>query len=250
MIDINEIVKQWALQMFKITKNKEQSKISPDDLMFTVSWKKVKIVHKEPEYQDVNKPPEPKSNVLFKTTFRNHTDHEQEYSFKTERSTKSTCEVEVEKGVCYGQELGLSLKLPSEVLEVGAGFSREVSVTNTVQEAFEEELHWGVDSLVKVKGNHKTTAELTINEDQFQSTFVVKTKLSGKVLVNITNRKDNNAFVKSIEGDIAEIVKKEISDSGLQGISVDKHTVTYVTKGKCNMRYGIEQHVNLSEERL
>ncbi len=38
--------------------------------------------------------------VLFKTTFTNTTDREQEYSFKTERATRSAATVIVEKGVC------------------------------------------------------------------------------------------------------------------------------------------------------
>ena len=188
--------------------------------------------------------------MLFKTTFRNNTDHEQEYSFKTERRTQSSCEVEIEKGVSYGEELGISLKLPSEVLEIGAGFHRAVSVTKTTQQSFEQEMLWGVDSQVKVQPHHMTTAELVIHEDQFTGNFNMKTKLSGKVTVGITNLRDNNAFIKSIEGDIVEILRREVAENGLQGLTVGKHSVTYVTVGKCDMRYGIEQFVNLSEETI
>lgn len=250
VVDIEAIIKQWALQMFKITRNKEQARIPVDDLLFNVNWKKIKITHKSPDYEEKTKPPEPKSQVLFKTSFRNNTEHEQEYSFKTERSTRSSCEVQIEKGVSYGEELGLSLTLPGDVLEVGCGFSRELSVTNTVQESFEQELTWGVDSQVKVPPKHKTTASLMINEDEYNGTFTVKTKLSGKITVSITNTRDNNAFVKSIEGDIAEIIKKEVYDNGLQGVNVEKNVVTYVTKGKCFLRFGVEQHVSINEEPL
>ena len=38
------------------------------------------------------------NNVLFVTTFSNKTDRPQTYSFKTERTTRSSCMVEVEQG--------------------------------------------------------------------------------------------------------------------------------------------------------
>ena len=66
--------------------------------------------------------------VLFRTFFSNHTDQEQEYSFKTERTTQSSCEIEIEKGVTYGEEMNVSLKTPCEVFEASAGFSRELEL--------------------------------------------------------------------------------------------------------------------------
>lgn len=60
-------------------------------------------------------PKEPKGQVVFTTTFVNDTDEEHEYSFRTERTTKSTCEIEMSRGVTTGMELGLALKTPCEV---------------------------------------------------------------------------------------------------------------------------------------
>ena len=69
-------------------------------------------------YSDKHIPPEPKGQVVFTTTFVNDTEEEHEYSFKTERSTRSTCEIEMSKGVTTGATMDLTLKTPCEVWKV------------------------------------------------------------------------------------------------------------------------------------
>ena len=51
VLDLNAIVKAWAMEMFRISKTKEQGKIPQDDLVYRVNWNRAKIIHKEPEYQ-------------------------------------------------------------------------------------------------------------------------------------------------------------------------------------------------------
>ena len=250
VIDIEETIIGWAKEVFKITRSKEQARIKDDDLAYTVNWSRARIVHSEPEYSDKKQPVAPNSQVLFKTTFTNNTDHQQEYSFKTERTTSSTCDVCIEKGVSYGAELGLTLKLPGDVLEVGTGFKKELSVNKTVGETFSEELTWGVDSLVKVPAKTITTAELVISEQQNASSFTVKTRVSGKILVHITHLSDNNSFVKSIDGELVEIWKRQAGNSDSSTVVVEKHCLSYITKGQCHFRFGVEQHVNISEKAI
>lgn len=64
VIDIEELVKRWADQMFDYTKNKEQAQIPKEHLDFNVDWRRVRFVHHEPEFVDQTKPPAPKSQVL------------------------------------------------------------------------------------------------------------------------------------------------------------------------------------------
>ena len=73
------------------------------------------LITGEPEYTDKHMPPAPKGQVIFTTTFVNDTTEEHEYSFKTERTTRSTCEIEMYKGVTTGASLELSVKTPCEV---------------------------------------------------------------------------------------------------------------------------------------
>ena len=56
------------------------------------------------------------TTVLFKSHFRNETDTEQIYSFKTEKQTKSSLELSLQRGFTFGQTLELDIKLPSELV--------------------------------------------------------------------------------------------------------------------------------------
>jgi len=63
VIDLEELVKRWAVQMFDYTKNKEQARIPKEHLVFNVDWRRVRFVHHDPEFVDQTKPPAPKSQV-------------------------------------------------------------------------------------------------------------------------------------------------------------------------------------------
>ena len=118
---------------------------------------------------------------------------------------------------------------------------------NCTTETIEEEMIWAVDSQIKVQPHSKTTAELVISEDQHSSNFKVDSKVSGRVVVTVTNQNDNNSIVKVIENPIGAIV----SASDLRGgIAVEKNVVKFSTVGKCSFRYAVEQHVKLHEEAL
>ena len=249
VVDVEGVIMDYMWKMYDMTKSKDQGKIPREHLDLKLNWRRVKFVHDEPEYVEVDRPPVPKCQVLFCTYFTNNTDREQEYSFKTERTTTSSCELNIEKGYTLGYEMNVTLKTPCEVFEANAGFSRELSVTNATGQTYEEELNWGVDSQIKVKPHTKTTAKLQISEDQYAGKFKMCSHFSGKVLGSITNMRDNNSFVKSIEGNVGEIMKREIQN-GLKGFVVDKGVVSFETKGTCNFHFAIEQHVHLSEESI
>ena len=247
VVDLEDVVKRWALDMFDYTKSKEQAKIPRDCLLTTISWNKVRFQHSQAEYVDKWKPPSPKAKVLFRTTFCNNTDQEQEYSFKTQRNTRSTCEVVIESGYCMGVSMDVKLATPCEVFEANAGFHRETSLTNINGETIEEELSWGVDSQIKVPRKSKTAASLVIDEDEFSSNFTMTTTVSGKVHVTLTSLKDNNSFVKAIDGNIVDIMRRE-AENGLKGLTVERNAIKIITKGSCKFSYGIQQHIQLDTE--
>ncbi|RCN28379.1 hypothetical protein ANCCAN_25879 [Ancylostoma caninum] len=115
----------------------------------------------EPEYGyqgakgNVSAPKEEK--VLFKTTFTNTTQREQEYSFKTERCTRSTSTVIIEKGVCRGMEVALKLKTPCEVVEANAGFHQEHSRVKK-QEKYGRISEYSCESTVPLNLNEQCQA--------------------------------------------------------------------------------------------
>jgi hypothetical protein len=88
------------------------------------------------------------------------TDRQQEYTMRTEKTTKSAMMTEIESGYTRGVEMSVTLKTPGELLEANAGYKREYSLTHLSGQSFEEELHWGVDSVIKVS-NTRTTTTIT-----------------------------------------------------------------------------------------
>jgi hypothetical protein len=145
IIDLEAIIITWARQMFDITKTKIESRIARKHLDYNINWRHLLVETCAPVYtidgvaivDDQRN--DAKHNVcLFRTTFTNTTNREQEYSFKTERTTRSSATVIVEKGVSRGVEMALKLKTPCEVVEANAGFSTEISVYNIGENTTEE----------------------------------------------------------------------------------------------------------------
>lgn len=124
---------------------------------------------------------------------------------------------------------------------MNAGFSREVEVSRTEGEVIEKELVWTVDSNIKLPPQTKTLASLIINQQEFDGRFTVTTKFWGRMIVQIYNRKDNNNFVRSIEGNVEEIFRK------VEGFHVEKKKVTYISEGKCHFCFGVDQRVVLKQ---
>ncbi|CAB3409967.1 unnamed protein product [Caenorhabditis bovis] len=251
MIDLEEVVTNWAKLIFDTTKSKSEAKIKKKYLSYNINWTKLFQECSEPIYTVLGaKPPAISSSkdekVLFKTTFTNTTQREQEYSFKTERATRSSSTVIIEKGVCRGAEVSLKLKTPCEVVEANAGFTQEVMLNHIGENTNEEELSWGVDSTVRVPPNTEAVAELVIIEDVVTRDFRIENRLSGKVVVTITNMKENNCLVTVIEGNIADIIRG-MPDFTAKGFRFDGPAVIYETRGQCIFRFGVEQKVHINE---
>lgn len=250
MINLDEMVEDWAHEMFKATATKDQAKIAKDALSLTLNWKRAKFYHDEPVFNDQHSASKPNSQVLFKSDFLNNTESEQEYSFKTSRTTKSSCEVEYEQGYTIGQEVSFKLATPCEVFEANAGFHREITLNKQEGECVEEELTWEVDSQIRVPPRRRTEAKLVISEQQYGAKFTMNTTFKGTVVAVFTNLNDNNSFVKSLEGDLVEIFRHQISKFKLKTFNIADRAVKTTIKGKCEFRFGIEQHVQLTETPL
>jgi hypothetical protein len=110
------------------------------------------VRHEKPVYQDIDKPGNPLSSVLFRSSFVNDTDKEQEYILRTERKTVSTCDIEIFQGYVTEKsaEFSLEIPIPSCVVSAGAGFKHEYSVENSTTKSIQEEMTWSLESNVKV----------------------------------------------------------------------------------------------------
>ena len=90
--------------------------------------------------------------MLFRSTFINDTDKEQDYQLRAERSTVSSCNIEIFEGFVTEANASLSIEvpLPGCVLSAGTGFKHEYVLENTTSKSVEENLTWSVESNIKV----------------------------------------------------------------------------------------------------
>ncbi|TKR65119.1 hypothetical protein L596_025573 [Steinernema carpocapsae] len=251
LVDLEVIVRNWAKQIFEVTKTKAEAKISKKHLQFNINWSHILNESLEPTYTKDGVPLEQikearEEQCLFRTTFTNTTDREQEYSFKTERTTRSAATAIVEKGVCRGVDMEVKLKTPCEVLEANAGFHGEINVCHIGENTTEEELTWGVDNNIRVMPHSECTAQLVILEDNAVRKFAIENRLTGKVIVTVTNLKENNSLVTIIDGNIVEIIRG-MPDHGAKGFVIRDQAVWYTTKGTCKFKYGVEQRIKITE---
>lgn len=259
VVDLDLIVEKWISHMWERTRTKN-IKYELDDLQIVVNWKRVEIEQNEAKFENNMSPKAkiPSNQTLFRTHFTNRTDQEQEYSFKTERVTRQAVGFSFVKGFSREKEGAISFKLPSDIVEIGGGIKSEQSVECGKDQTNEQEVTWGVDSIIKVKPHSKTTASLVISEIELNRNFYVETKLKGRLTVSLNNR-ENNQFVKSFSGDIVDIIKKAMENYWLPAASSHvfelfeangEKFARSILRGKCKFRLGVEQHVTLTEENI
>jgi len=77
--------------------------------------------------------------------------------------------------------------------------------------------------------------------------------VSGRVRVVFTNLKDNNSFVKAVEGQIVEIAKQAIGKGRLhpsEALSVDgaSNSLLSIARGVCRFKYGYKQMIDVDQK--
>ena len=277
-LDLDTVVKDWSWREYDRTATKRQRQLREKEkrkqgtcLNARIDWSEVKfhdvtiwpqIAEEEFSIADRNENAintdtrdmgKANASVLFRTKFTNDTDDPQEYTMRTEKTTSSSCSTEVESGYTHGVEMSVNLKTPCEIFEANAGYHREMSLTNIDGECFEEEVTWGVESMIKVKANHVADAQLVVDEKKYGGDFEIVSKIRGTVYITFTNIRDNNSAVKMVSNDIADIVKRHVEmqrriGEPMDHVTVEEGLVTVHTKGKCQFRFGVKQEVMVHQE--
>ena len=88
----------------------------------------------------------------------------------------------------------------------------------------------------------KTTAELLVQEDQYKGVFEIKTYFSGELRIKLY--KESQELVIIELGDLDDIFTKD------KGFKRDQKGLYRVTRGECRARFGIEQKVELHQQKL
>ncbi len=270
-LDLNAIVEKWAWDMYRETAASKYKKLLSRHENKLTRGKKLIDVHidwTDVKFRDITKWPrmteemfaeedktimenkdeetkpqagKPNMSILFRTRFTNDTEKEQEYTMKTEKTTRSSCSTEVETGFTKGMEMSVKLAAPGEIFEANAGYHREYSLTDVDGQSFEEEVTWGVESTIHVEKLHVAEAQLVVNEKRYTGDFQVKTKLTGSVHVTFNNIKDNNSLIIGVTGDVTGIF--ENMKNKPNWVQIQGSSVFITTKGTCAFRYGVKQEV-------
>ncbi|KAK4468878.1 hypothetical protein MN116_008040 [Schistosoma mekongi] len=262
LFDLLNQLKLWAIDMYHITATKEQKKYDPIELTIKFQWDNIHVNYDKPEYYDNITMKLPKSHILFSTTFKNNTDTEQEYNFRTERCTRSIAEIEIQKGVLLSKELSLKLSLPSSLMEANAGFKHEISIGSSTRQTTEEELAWGVDSRITVPARHTASAEVKIEEEEMNCSFRLRTTMYGRLRVLFLDPLHDNLLIKYLEGDLGTIIQDRlksmhsyINNSNINSyiwiesmLKSNQHILCIDTIGKCKFRFGIHQSVEVNQK--
>lgn len=118
LFDLTAVVRAWAVNAFMAAADGRTRKNvcgggegAIGCLEVQLVWEDVVCWSDAPFFADSHSVRLPKSHVLFSTAYRNNTDGVQEYNFRTDRSTRSTAEIEISKGFSAHRELGVKLQV-------------------------------------------------------------------------------------------------------------------------------------------
>lgn len=255
MIDLDELVEQWAWYMWNRTKTKAFSHYKREDLIISINWKRVNFTQNNVHFYGSPPIRLPQSQILFRTNFNNKTNCEQAYQLKTERSTRSTFRFTFTQSLTKSQESVIIFRLPEEIVEVGGGVKREQSIGFGQDTEKDYEMRWSVNSQIRVAPRTCTKAELVIDEEEFHGDFSLPIQFYGRITATVSARQSPNVYLKFMDGDIVQIIRDVLeTNRRLTGLEIQQQEnlsiVQFTMRGKCAFRYGIQQHVVLNQESI
>ena len=118
----------------------------------------------------------------------------------------------------------------------------------------EYQMHWGVNTNVRVAPRTTTHAELILDEEEFHGDFSLRVRFSGGVSATIATHQSPNTYLQFIKGDIVHIFREALLDEdrwkGFDIVDDALPFVQFTMRGTCSFRYGIAQHVVLHQQPL
>lgn len=250
VVDLDQMVIQWAWQVFKVTKEKTMKNLKFEDVTFEINWQSLRIRSLTPVYSQKNLKENCSRNLVFKALYENRTSTSQDNHFTTTRSTICKCVTTVTEGFKKGWSLGVQLAVPYEVLQATASYGREVTIENTDGSEVEEAISWTVDSTINIQPNTRVIVRLEVTEHQFTAVFNMQVCISGHAVVSVLSKTENNSLLQIVEGEISEIIKGRLPELHSAKIAPDGKTVHWRLVGTCDFIYGVQQHVLVDEEEL
>jgi hypothetical protein len=215
VFSIEYLVAKYAEHMFH-EQNKSSSHFARqalgyefEDLEVYIDWTNLQVAQVGITYtdSDTSEKKTPKNNTLFKTFFTNMTKYEQEYTFCSQRVTRQSISLSFKNGIKTTKECSVSLNLPSDLLEIGGGLSKETSVELGKNETKEYEDTWGVDSTIRVKPFTRTEASVNVLELEFDKDFTSEIAIKGGVYVKLYKKTKKGSIYRGFHCSFAEMVE-------------------------------------------
>ncbi|XP_061183076.1 uncharacterized protein LOC133191345 [Saccostrea echinata] len=245
LTDLETIVKDYAWNTFSRVSEK---KLDYKEARIDIDWSRTKFVASKPTFGSVGMEDLPTAQEIYRSTYVNGTNEDQEHSISMQRSTKSTCKAYVTKGYTKGVNVGLKLAVPGDVANLTTAFGYSVNITDNSEESKEETMTWGSDCKVRVPKQKKVTANISVTEKEYNAAFQMKTTIYGTVHVAIHNRIDDR-LVQSIDAPFVEIMRWYCKNNGFGGCTIKGKEVTWDVTGNCYFRFGVEQRVETQPSR-
>lgn len=79
-------------------------------VFFSHTCNRMHVTHSETQYTDSHRSPKPTAHVLFTANFSNDTPNPQRYTLRTERRTKSTCNIALCKTYTIGAHVEIKVR--------------------------------------------------------------------------------------------------------------------------------------------
>ncbi|XP_041358112.1 uncharacterized protein LOC121374995 [Gigantopelta aegis] len=251
MVDLEQVVKDyirndWLEDRHRKEADMDNAEIKWDHVQFTHYPAKYTYDNGDSNEEDANgemiktgKLSTPGSHIIFTAYFTNNTSTQQTHTLTTERRTESTCTVSLSKSYTMGGSFNIRLTPPNPIIEANAGFKGELSKMSGLNDTFSKEMTWSVNSQIIVPKQSCTKADLVIREDNFDGHFTLRTKLEGKVVYTVWDKKKNH--LSSGRLDVKNIFKS------CKSFQVENGVVYFTSEGNCKCRFGVEQKMNLTE---
>ncbi|XP_064629432.1 uncharacterized protein LOC135488686 [Lineus longissimus] len=254
LVSLDDIVKKFVKSDEMEDMDKKLKTIQKKNLDVKVLWDEVTCDSEDAGFPKLEDDIKSSANrrMLHTQTFTNNTSTNQVYSYKTSSRKMSSCERSYQEGCTMGKGIGVTLKVPSEVLEVNMDLRQELSLMETESFNKEDEISWEVESQITVPSKHLTIAELTVSEKQYCVHFVIESILKGDVIVDYKNLATGEVFSSSYIN-IATIVKYALGKKLLKAeqfqVVGEEDAVRTRFKGTCTFSKGVGD-IKLTEKSL
>ena len=192
--------------------------------------------------------------TLFETQFENKSPEDQTFDFKVERSTETTLEISVQKGVTIGKNMKCSFSIkPASQIQIGGELGKDVKLEEKATDKYHrsDRLMWGVNAPVKVTSGKRATVSLHVDEVETEGDLTISTIAtiltdSKKIPVYAISKKDNKVVGLAHVGvnELCSLDKQRFTELD------DAKSFCYKSHAKLKSKHSVRQKVSVKFEDL